>query len=145
MTEHTPTPWQISDARTVDDTAMIVGGEGFEFGLIADVTEDYDAAFIVKAVNAHDALVEALKLARARIEYTQSAAKFVMWALLEGSWQGLDINGGEAQDKAVELGLIVPTLYDPKKHGESANCRPGDHWFVPSEALLSALSQASRA
>jgi hypothetical protein len=40
---------------------MIVGGEGFEFGLIADVTEDYDAAFIVKAVNSHDKLVAALE------------------------------------------------------------------------------------
>lgn len=60
MTEHTPTPWQISGTRTVEDTAMIVGGKGFEFGLIADVTEDFDAAFIVMAVNNHDALVALL-------------------------------------------------------------------------------------
>lgn len=61
MNDHTTTPWQISDVRTTEDTAMIVGGEGFEFGLIADVTEDFDAAFIVKVVNNHDALVQALQ------------------------------------------------------------------------------------
>src|SRR5437868_3124629 len=53
----TPTPWNISPVRTTEDTAMIVGGEGFEFGLIADVTEDDDAALIVNAVNNHDALM----------------------------------------------------------------------------------------
>lgn len=73
-------------------------------------------------------------------EISQAAAKFVMWALLEGSWQGLDIDGGEAQDKAVELGLIEQTAYDPEKHGESAFCEPGDAWFVPSTALLSLIS-----
>lgn len=56
--QHTPTPWQISPVRTTEDTAMIVGGEGFEFGLIADVTEDFDAAFIVETVNSHGALTE---------------------------------------------------------------------------------------
>lgn len=66
MTEHTPTPWQISDARTVDDTAMIVGGHDFEFGLIADVTEDFDAAFIVEACNSH-------ALLKARIEELEVA------------------------------------------------------------------------
>lgn len=59
MSEHTPTPWNISHVRTTEDTAMIVGGEGFE--PIADVTEDGDAAFIVQAVNNHDALVKALE------------------------------------------------------------------------------------
>lgn len=50
-THHTPLPWQISEAQTVDGTTMIVGGEGFEFGLIADVTSASDAALILKAVN----------------------------------------------------------------------------------------------
>jgi hypothetical protein len=58
---HSPTPWEISPCRTVDDTAMIVGGENFQFGLIADVTEDKDAAFIVKAVNSYDDHIAALK------------------------------------------------------------------------------------
>jgi hypothetical protein len=60
-TQHTPLPWQISDARTVEGTFMIVGGEGFGFGLIADVTTAEDAALIFKVVNSHDALVRALE------------------------------------------------------------------------------------
>lgn len=71
MGEHTRLPWQISPVRTTEDTAMIVGGEGFEFGLTADVTEDQDAAFIVKTVNNHDDLVEMLKEASLQIEYLQ--------------------------------------------------------------------------
>ena len=70
----------------------------------------------------------------------QACAKFVMWALMEGSWQGADIDGGAAQDKAVELGLIIEDQYDPKRHGESDCAEPGDCWFIPSEALLSLLS-----
>ena len=58
MSKRTPTPWNISPVRTTEDTAMIVSGEGFE--PIADVTEDGNAAFIVKAVNNHDALVKTL-------------------------------------------------------------------------------------
>jgi hypothetical protein len=67
-------------------------------------------------------------------------AKFVMWALMEGPWQGADVDGAAAQDKAVELGLITATTYDPAKHGESDCADPGDQWFVPSESLLAALS-----
>lgn len=67
------------------------------------------------------------------------AAQFVMWAMLSGSWQGDDIDGGAAQDKAVELGLIVETKFDPIIHGESGHCEPGDTWYVPSEKLLAML------
>ena len=78
-----------------------------------------------------------------REEIAQSAAQFVMWALMEGSWQGCDIDGGAAQDKAVELGLIVETPYDPVKHGEQPQLELGESWFVPSDALLSALPRPS--
>lgn len=72
----------------------------------------------------------------------RAAAQFVMWALSEGSWQGCDIDGGAAQDKAVQLGLIVETTYDPAIHGENdGGTEPGNSWFVPSEMLLSQLSQ----
>lgn len=74
-----------------------------------------------------------------------AAAKFVMWALMEGSWQGADIDGGAAQDKAVELGLIVETKYDPAKHGDSDCCDPDDQWFIPSDALLTLLKGPARA
>lgn len=77
------------------------------------------------------------QLASAR-ETLAPSARFVLWALMEGSWQGGDIDGGAAQDKAIELGLIVKTTYDPAKHGE-ADCDPGDAWYVASETLRAAL------
>lgn len=67
------------------------------------------------------------------------AAQFVMWAMMDGSWQGNDIDGGAAQDKAVELGLIVETKYDPAIHGENGDFEAGDSWYVPSETLLAML------
>ena len=70
---------------------------------------------------------------------TEAMAKFIMWCLLEGSWQGADIDGEAAQDKAEALGLIVATTYDPAKHGSSDSANPGDRWFVPSPELLAAL------
>jgi hypothetical protein len=69
-----------------------------------------------------------------------SAAQFVMWALLNGSWQGNDIDGGAAQDKAIELGLIVETTYDPAIHGDGGHCEPGDAWYAPSEKLIAMLA-----
>lgn len=71
MTEpkHTPTPWKSDDIGQI---------HAFERGLVAKVLErDTDAdqyfvekanaAFIVRACNAHDELVAAIKLARAEI------------------------------------------------------------------------------
>lgn len=70
MTDHTPTPWHS------DDTAIFA-----ENGVLARIPNHpengknwmADAAFICKAVNNHDALVKALLLARARIEYLGAA------------------------------------------------------------------------
>lgn len=69
-----------------------------------------------------------------------ACAKFVMWAMMDGSWEGADIDGGAAQDKAEALGLIVETIYDPEKHGKSDCCDPGDTWYEPSEKLVALLS-----
>lgn len=83
------------------------------------------------------------RLSRPAQRKPDPAAQFVMWSLMNGSWQGCDIDGGAAQDKAVELGLIIEDQYDPKRHGENSYCEPGDRWFIPSEALLSALSSTT--
>jgi tRNA splicing ligase len=55
---------------------------------------------------------------------------FVRWALQEGSWSGAELNGGDIQDKAVELNLVVKTKYDPAVHGEDDCAEPGDDWYV---------------
>ncbi len=86
--KHTKLPWKIgvtSDNRTVVSSGM---GKAF-IGIVADVEVDHwkesrrgdkdvdavreeinaNGAFIVKAVNSHDQLVKALKLAQSQLEY----------------------------------------------------------------------------
>lgn len=69
MAEHTPTPWTV-DKVHFSGECHLHGPNGEEFALLyvsdgADDPEPYpaeaNAAFIVKAVNNHDALVEALE------------------------------------------------------------------------------------
>ena len=72
MTEHTETPWGISTETLNPERPLAIvhvwhdGGEDGE-SVIAEITvadndmHNKDAAFIVKAVNSHDALVEVLK------------------------------------------------------------------------------------
>ena len=57
-------------------------------------------------------------------------AEFARRCLKNGSFLGCDIDGGEAQDWAVELGILIETTYDPALHGESEDAEPGDPWFV---------------
>jgi len=56
--------------------------------------------------------------------------EFARWVLHEIAWSSCDVDGGDVQDKAANLGLIIKTEYDPKKHGESDWCEPGDDWYV---------------
>lgn len=62
--------------------------------------------------------------------------EFARWAIREGSWQALDLYGGDIQNMAEELGLIaeVPGGYDPDQHGES-DVEPGDTFYVFTDAL----------
>lgn len=61
MSEQAHTRWEVSDFRSSDDEALVVGGEGQSFGLIAAVTNDDDAHLIAAApdllafAEAHDA------------------------------------------------------------------------------------------
>jgi hypothetical protein len=82
MSEHTPTPWEVQEYGECDDGVGIIGlrtNDGVPYssptnGLVAWATlhptemdandptrAQANAAFIVKAVNSHDALVKALK------------------------------------------------------------------------------------
>lgn len=47
----TPSPWSVSEARTVEGEYMVVGGEGHGFGLIASCPERADAELIVRLRN----------------------------------------------------------------------------------------------
>jgi hypothetical protein len=54
--KHTPGPWSFSEARTVENEAMVLGGKGQDFGLVAVVTLDPDARLIAAAPELLDVL-----------------------------------------------------------------------------------------
>ena len=62
MNKHTPTPWRIELRYGGNSTgdSMVIGANDY---FVCDNVSYYpdDQAFIVRAVNAHDALVEALR------------------------------------------------------------------------------------
>lgn len=68
---------------------------------------------------------------------TEEALKeFARWAVREGCWDGGTLEGGDIQDKAESLGLLVRVKYDPAVHGESGavfdfvDIEPGDDWVI---------------
>lgn len=65
-TQHTPTPWRYfkqGDSTRFHITATPKGSPGSRFTDFAtvDISHEADAAHIVRCVNSHDALVEALE------------------------------------------------------------------------------------
>ncbi|QPF86979.1 hypothetical protein IC762_12065 [Bradyrhizobium genosp. L] len=79
MGEHTPTPWKwrndFNHIQGAPRDGEWYGEAVTNYGGLAKprTLGVANAAFIVKAVNNHDDLVKALKLARARIEYLGAA------------------------------------------------------------------------
>lgn len=61
---HTPTPWHVM--KFDDETNFIVTNDQGDIRIITDIAEQ-DASLIVKAVNAHGDLVDALQQARAAL------------------------------------------------------------------------------
>ena len=60
---HTPTPWHLTDAYTDKPFEPLIAsarGDGISSDIIAGASPD-NAAFIVRACNAHDDLVAALE------------------------------------------------------------------------------------
>ncbi len=43
---------------------------------------------------------------------TPKLVEFAKWAISEGPWEGCSLDGGEIQDKAVELGLLDSNIAD---------------------------------
>lgn len=67
--EHTPTPWEIITLQ--DAVPHLMGADHARVALLDDCHLDNEAqanaAFILRAVNAHDALVEAIRVAALRL------------------------------------------------------------------------------
>jgi hypothetical protein len=85
----------------------------------------------LEAATLIESLSKALSEADAERDMASRAFAFVSWAMVDGPWQGCDLDGLAVQEKAQELGLLTKTKYDPETHGESEfDCEPGDEWFV---------------
>lgn len=72
--------------------------------------------------------------------------EFLKWAMNCGPWGGNDLDAADVQEKALELGLIVETKYDPEIHGRNENseyAEPGDQWFVFAPGLTSPVDGAA--
>lgn len=104
------------------------------------VSLEEEQANAARAWSAHENVLKQLVCIQ---EAMTPCARFVMWALVNGSWQGCDLDGGSVQDKAVELGLIHAIPYNPEIHASSDCCEAGDEWFVPTEIMERALSRLS--
>jgi hypothetical protein len=140
MVEHTPTPWRVEEGTGLVWGDCTLFDDGTPDRLGVPVTDgqlerpwaqgkgpSYDemeanAAFIVKAVNNHEKLLE-----------------FFKWAMREGPWDGGDLDGGSVQDKAEALGLIVKTQYNAEKHGVQSDFETGDDWFEYAPDLRAPL------
>ena len=70
MTPHTPTPWEVKDHSYIFANKKLVGRiQGFT---LSDETNEANAAYIVKAVNAHEGLVKAAKNALETLKSVQA-------------------------------------------------------------------------
>lgn len=59
---------------------------------------------------------------------------------INAAWDGDGIDGGDIQEMAIGLGLVVSTRYDPSLHGESLwDAEPGDPWYVFSDDVKALL------
>lgn len=63
---HTPTPWKYDIAPDSQNAMLMEEDESVIVGLVAVHNIEADTQFIVRAVNAHDELVAALRLMRER-------------------------------------------------------------------------------
>lgn len=64
MSKPTPTPWRFEPWHIQEGPSAVLAPEGW---IICTTSSDEDAAFIVKCVNSHDALVVALQAVQGRI------------------------------------------------------------------------------
>lgn len=67
--EHTPTPWKIIPNYKSDGQYIKAGIQTLLETWIGEFSSQDNATFIVRAVNSHEALLEAAKLAKIQIHY----------------------------------------------------------------------------
>jgi len=105
MTKHVPTPWRLAPAKDYAGTELnIDAGERGTGGFICtaghrgDEEAEANAALIVEAVNAHEALVSALRVCAGMLACTQSDRSVIKFT---GAWAHLgSMTVGQALDMA---------------------------------------------
>lgn len=98
-----PTREQVSGAITVAQETLECHDFHCDTGYEDDPSVEFDKAF-------EESLAFALSIltayASGELGEVGKLREFVDYILQEGSWQGCDIDGGDAQDKAEALGLL---------------------------------------
>lgn len=67
-----------------------------------------------------------------KLEADAKYAELGRWCADEWAFAN-DIDGDALQDKALELGLVVPVSYDPDKHDVEFDCEPGEEIYIFTE------------
>lgn len=60
----------------------------------------------------------------------RALAEFARRVIHDVCWDHQDPDGGDIQNEAERLGLVVPTEYDPAIHGDNIDADPGDRIYV---------------
>jgi len=97
---------------------------------ILSISDSPSSLYAAARIRELEAEVERLK------EENQKLKTFSRRIIAE-ALRGNDWCGGEIQDFAEELGLIVPEPFDPERHGEE-HCdvfEPGDPFYVFADVL----------
>lgn len=137
---HSPLPWKVDPRAPTaifdangQKVAATTEGHGFPPTEIDQARAD--AALIA-------GMSQEIEQMRAQVEWAARCAKFVIWAMNEGPWQGTDLPGDVIQDKAQEIGLISETKFDPEKHKAPDWVSPeaGESWFTIDQAIFSLAS-----
>jgi len=69
-------------------------------------------------------------------EFLSKVVEFARWAIRGSCWEGLGLDGGDVQEKAVELGLIVPCGKDCKAFAaQGCECEEAGQGFAFSPGL----------
>jgi len=74
-------------------------------------------------------------------EIKKQLVKFAVWCLKEGPFDEArsELDSIDMLKKAMELGIVEKTKYDPTIHGESDGADPGDDWYVPVFDVVSLM------
>lgn len=120
----------VVDAETW--TAKDIGDEFMGGTLVEGSADNSDGGEVLLLITRHPVIDDTLRLPS---DMTDATKKFTEWAI-RASWEGGTLDGGDIQDKAVELGLLVEVTYDPDEHGPNdCDAEKGDPWYVLSDEL----------